>query len=145
MDKNRRRFPARIAALLIAICLLPALAGCAKKSEDSASVLLDGDPWSGGSLDPDSEDALRVYVTLDGEALIDLPFGEEHTVTVRQPGGKENTVSLTGDAVTMAHATCENQDCVQMGEVTRDNYELRALGGFIICLPQRVSVEVRGD
>ena len=35
------------------------------------------------------------------------------------------------------------QDCVQMGEVTRDNLEVRVMGGFIICLPHKISVEVR--
>ena len=43
----------------------------------------------------------------------------------------------------MEHADCDNQDCVQMGAVTRDNLELRVMGGFIICLPHKISVEVR--
>jgi hypothetical protein len=30
-----------------------------------------------------------------------------------------------------------------MGEVTRDNLEVRVMGGFIICLPHKISVEVR--
>ena len=75
--------------------------------------------------------------------LIDLPFSEPRTVTVRQPDGAENAVAITGDAVCMAHANCENQDCVNMGQVTLDNLETRVMGGFIICLPHRVSVEVR--
>ena len=64
---------------------------------------------------------------------------------VVQPDGAENIVRLTGDAVFMEEANCQNQDCVQMGEVTADNLELRVLGGFIVCLPHRLSVEVRGD
>ena len=43
----------------------------------------------------------------------------------------------------MDHANCENQDCVNMGQVTLDNLELRVMGGFVICLPHKVSVEVR--
>jgi hypothetical protein len=84
-----------------------------------------------------------VYVTCDGRPLIDLPFGEAHSVQVLLPDGAENTVAITGDAVYMEHADCENQDCVNMGAVTRDNLELRVMGGFIICLPHRISVEVR--
>ncbi|MBR7189389.1 MAG: NusG domain II-containing protein [Clostridia bacterium] len=128
--------------MLAAVLLLTA---CRAKPSGGARVLLDGREWSSGSVAPESEDALRVYVTWDGAALIDLPFGEAHRVQVLQPDGEENEIVLTGDEVYMERANCENQDCVEMGRVTRDNYELRAMGGFIICLPHRVSVEVRGE
>lgn len=132
-------------ALLLAAAL--ALAGCrgAPAQESGARLLLDGAAHGGGSVAADSADGLRVYVTLDGEALIDLPFSEAHTLTIEQDGVGENTVALTGDSVYMLHADCENQDCVQMGAVTRDNLELRVMGGFIVCLPHRLSVEVRGE
>ena len=77
------------------------------------------------------------------QPLLDLPFSEPHSVQILQDDGAENTVAITGNAVYMDHADCENQDCVQMGEVTRDNLELRVMGGFIICLPHKISVEVR--
>ena len=137
-----RRGTAGLILLLAAACLL--LSGCREKPKTAASVLLDGAAWSGEAVSPEAEDGLRVYVALDGAALIDLPFGAAHTVTVIQPGVGENTIALTGEAVYMESADCENQDCVQMGEVTRDNLELRVMGGFIVCLPHRLSVEVRG-
>ena len=129
-------------ALLLAAGML--LAACAGREASSATVLLDGARWDGGALDPEAG-GLRVYVTWDGQPLIDLPFAQAHTVEVRSPGGGHNVVALTGDSVCMESADCENQDCVQMGTVTRDNLEVRVMGGFIICLPHRVSVEVRGD
>jgi hypothetical protein len=86
---------------------------------------------------------LRVYITCDGRPLLDLPFGEAHSVQIIQDDGSENTVAITEDAVYMEHADCDNQDCVHMGAVTRDNLELRVMGGFIICLPHKISVEVR--
>lgn len=132
-----------LAMLALAVCL--ALAGC-KKADAPASggpeLLLDGAAVEPGSVAPEQGEA-RVYVTLDGAALIDLPFGEAHTLTVRQRDGAENTVALTGGAVYMSSANCENQDCVNMGEVTLENVEVRVLGGFIVCLPHRLSVEVR--
>ena len=155
--------PAPGVRLALAVCLalaLCVLGGCgAGPAENDASggpasgenevgaatVLLDGAPFDGGAVAPDSPDDMRVYITLDGAALIDLPFGETHTVRVTQPDGAENEIALTGAAVFMADSNCDNQDCVRMGEVTRDNYELRVLGGFIICLPHRLSVEVRGE
>ena len=58
------------------------------------------------------------------------------------PGGEENTVEMTGEEVRMAVSNCKNQDCVQMGEITRENLEERILGGFIICLPHEIVIEV---
>ena len=76
---------------------------------------------------------------------MDLPFGEEHTVLIHQINGSENLVRLTGEAVYMDSANCDGQDCVNMGEVTRENLETRVLGGFIICLPNMIVVEVRSE
>lgn len=129
-----------VAALCLALALM--LTGCKAKSGGGTQVLLNGVEHDGGSVAPEAEGP-RVYVTLDGAALIDLPFSEAATVVIRQPDGAENSVTLTGAAVYMDHANCDNQDCVNMGEVTLDNLELRVMGGFIICLPHKVSVEVR--
>ena len=132
----------RIMALLLVLCGL--LAGCGPSAErGDLRVLVDGKLWEGGSVAPEAGDDLRVYITLDGKPLIDLPFGAAHSVQVVQDSVGENTVEITGEAVYMAHADCENQDCVEMGAVTRENLELRVMGGFIVCLPHRISVEVR--
>lgn len=131
---------------LLALAVCAALAGCQRPQESAdggARLLLDGEAVAGGSIAPRGD--ARVYVTLDGQALIDLPFGEAHTLIVRQPDGAENAVVLTGEAVYMQSANCDGQDCVQMGEVTLHNLEARVLGGFIVCLPHRLSVEVRGS
>ena len=133
----------RMILLGLAALLCLVLSACAAKPAGGVRVLLDGAEWRGGSAFPEDGDALRVYITLDGAALIDLPFGQAHTVTIEQPEVGSNTVALTGDSVRMDHADCENQDCVNMGEVTRENLELRVMGGFIVCLPHRISVEVR--
>ena len=97
---------------------------------------------SGGKT-PEGGDGLRVIVTVDGDEAANLPFGTEHTLQVIQDSGR-NTVRITPDAVYMEEADCHGQDCVKMEPVTRDNLEMRVMGGFIICLPHRVSVEVRG-
>lgn len=141
--RNKRWLRATLAAVLLCACL--ALAGCRAPSRGGATVLLDGKPLQEAADPAQDAGGLRVYITLDGAPLVDLPFGEAHTVSVRQPDGEENVVRLTGDAVYMESANCENQDCVEMGEVTRENLELRVMGGFIICLPHKLSVEVRGE
>lgn len=125
--------------LALALCLL--LTACRAPSTGGLQLLIDGEP----AQSPPRTDAegIRVYITVDGAQVAALPFGEPHVVTVRQPGVGENVVRLTGSTVFMESADCENQDCVHMGEVTPENLELRVMGGFIVCLPHRVSVEVR--
>jgi hypothetical protein len=113
------------------------------KSAGNSFLILDGRSWSGGTLRPGKTDGLQVYITVDGEDKAILPFDEEHTLKVNFPDGGSNTVRLTGSSVFIAEADCPNQDCVGMGEVTKDNLETRVLGGFIVCLPHRLSVEVR--
>ncbi len=113
------------------------------KGSGEVQVILDGKPVAAQESTGSAGEGLRVYITLDGKPLLDLPFSEAHTVRIVQPDGGENTVTLTGSSVYMTEANCEGQDCVQMGEVTRENLEVRVMGGFIICLPHRISVEVR--
>lgn len=108
-----------------------------------AQIFLDGEPVSGPALFPEKQDGLRVILTLDGQEIANLPFGEAHTVRVLQENGDENTLVLTEESVYMESANCEGQDCVHMEEITRDNLETRVMFGMIICLPHRLSAEVR--
>lgn len=144
MDKKRWLWMAAallaVAVLLYFFALQPS--GNVKENRE-VQVLLDGKPMEETESTGSDEKDLRVYITLDGKPLLDLPFAEEHTIRIIQPDGGENTVSLTGSSVYMTEANCEGQDCVQMGEVTRENLEVRVMGGFIICLPHKLSVEVR--
>ena len=111
--------------------------------EGGIRLLLDGAEITETVTDPEGGDGLRVIMTVDGNEAANLPFGTEHTLQVIQDSGR-NTVRITKDAVYMEEADCHGQDCVKMEPVTRDNMEMRVMGGFIICLPHRVSVEVRG-
>jgi len=140
---DRRR--GGLALLLTAVLVLAGACSAPKEAGETtgAGIFLDGNPWTAGSPLPEGKGDLTVYVTLDGETLMTLPFEEPHVVRIVLPDGGENTLTLTGTAVTMTEANCEGQDCVRMGEITRENLEVRVMGGFIICLPHRVSVEVR--
>lgn len=143
LKRLRRRYRAALA--ILTLCACAALGGCRPTDADPApavaQVEIDGAAWDGAPVEPGG--GLRVYIALDGAALVDVPFGRPRTVGILQPDGARNTVEITSDAVFMREANCDNQDCVDMGEVTRDNLETRVLGGFIICLPHRLSVEVR--
>ena len=130
-------------ALIAGGILLLTRGNSTKPHEGGIRLLLDGTEMTETVRDPEGGDGLRVIVTVDGNEAANLPFGMEHTLQVIQDSGR-NTVRITKDAVYMEEADCHGQDCVKMEPVTRDNLEMRVMGGFIICLPHRVSVEVRG-
>ena len=105
-------------------------------------VFVDGEAVSVPVLLKEETD-LQVHLTLDGQEIAVFPFGEAHTVRILQENGDENSLLLTGESVRMESANCEGQDCVHMEEITRDNLETRVMFGMIICLPHKLSVEVR--
>ena len=42
----------------------------------------------------------------------------------------------------MEASNCENQNCVQQGEVTLENRDSRALLNMVICLPHNLTLEL---
>lgn len=87
-------------------------------------------------------DTDEIIISVDGREYTRVPLGKPQTVTIRQHDGAVNVVEISADGAVMKSSTCDNQLCVQMGEVNRDNWEFRPNGAFIICLPNRVSVEL---
>ena len=83
-----------------------------------------------------------VIIAVDGREYARVPLSQPQTVTIEQPGGEVNVVEVSDHGAVMLSSTCRNQLCVHMGEVTVDNWELRLSQAFIICLPNRVSVEL---
>lgn len=83
-----------------------------------------------------------VIISVNGSEYARIPLGTPQTVTIRQDDGAVNVVEITADGAVMRSSTCDNQLCVDMGWVTRENWEFRPNGAFIICLPNRVSVEL---
>lgn len=81
-------------------------------------------------------------ITVDGKEYARVPLSRPQTVTVRQKDGSVNVIEVTGRGAVMQSSTCGNQLCVKMGEVTVDNWQFRPNQQFIICLPNRVSVEL---
>ena len=87
-------------------------------------------------------DADMVIIRVDDREYLRVPLSEPQTVTIEQTDGSVNVVEITARGAVMKSSTCHNQLCVHMGEVTLDNWEFRPNGAFIICLPNRVSVEL---
>ena len=83
-----------------------------------------------------------VIIAIDGKEYARIPLSQPQTVTVEQENGCVNVIEVSDHGAMMASSTCDNQLCVKMGEVTVDNWEFRPNQQFIICLPNRVSIEL---
>ena len=84
----------------------------------------------------------EILITVDGKEWRRVPLSQPQTVAVEQEDGSRNEIVVTSEGAYMAFSSCDNQLCVHMGEVTLDNWETRPNQAFIICLPNRVSVEL---
>ena len=83
-----------------------------------------------------------IIITVDGKEYTRVPLSRPGQVVIDQGGGMVNVVEVSSRGAVMHSSTCDNQLCVQMGEVTVDNWEWRPNQQFIICLPNRVSIEL---
>lgn len=83
-----------------------------------------------------------VRIWADGKIYREAALGKEETIIIRQDNGCENVVHLTENGFFMESANCHNQLCIGQGEVTTENYPLRSLGTHVLCLPNRVDVEL---
>ena len=76
-------------------------------------------------------DRVRIYV--GDELYKEISLREDQTVIIEQQDCK-NVIRIENGGV--------NQDCIEQGTVTPENAGSRALGNWIICLPNKVSVEL---
>ena len=83
---------------------------------------------------------LRVQVGDQVWEPIALADGDEYTIA--QPDGKTNVVHVTATGAVMHSSTCDNQSCVEQGEVTLENRDTRVLTNMITYLPNQVILEV---
>ena len=81
--------------------------------------------------------ALRAIVHDGDGGVAELPLSEDRELTVTASLGS-NVVVVSGGAVFVAEADCDNQDCVRQGS-------LSAPGRQIICLPHKLWIEVVAD
>lgn len=97
------------------------------------------------ALRPSDEkgEAYYVHITVkDADwGVIALVQDAAH-IEIKQDTGERNVLAVTLDSVVMQESTCRNQLCVHQGKVTADNRNERPLQNMIICLPNRVTVEL---
>ena len=69
-----------------------------------------------------------------------LPLNEEGSFRITQPDGSENVVHIGKDSFYMESSNCDNQNCVEEGEVTLENKDSRILFNMVYCLPHKLSL-----
>lgn len=77
------------------------------------------------------KDVLYKQVSLDDPQLVEI-----------EVDGKYNAINITEQGVVMQEANCDNQNCIHQGEVSLENIDNRLLGGWILCLPNQVTIEM---
>ncbi len=80
-----------------------------------------------------TNDAKTVKISIDGEEIYTLPLYVEREIKL-----EHNTVIIKDNKVWVDWADCKNQVCVNTPAVDSS-------GGAIICLPNKVSIEVTGN
>jgi hypothetical protein len=98
--------------------------------------------WFFGRAKPVGAAYVNIYVGNSGEPYQRAPLDEDETIRVDQGDGRVNVIEIKDGGVKMAYSTCKNQDCVHEGVVTDESRKRRALGDWIICLPNGVAVEL---
>ena len=84
-----------------------------------------------------------LVVTVNNMMYQPIPLTEDASFTLTQKDiGAVNVVHVTADSVFMESSTCEGHDCVKQGTVSLENRKQRVLGNMIICLPNKVSLEL---
>lgn len=82
-------------------------------------------------------------IYIDDRLYEAVPLSEDRVISVDQGDGKVNTIEVKDGAIFMSHSTCADQLCVQQGSMSPETYEKRPLLNWIICLPNKVTVELR--
>jgi hypothetical protein len=75
-----------------------------------------------------------VRVSVDGAVYAEISLFEN--IAQKEIGGT-NAIRIVGGAARMIYADCPDGSCLRMSEITR-------AGQFIVCLPNRIVVEVIG-
>ena len=98
--------------------------------------------YSFGKTKTASATYVNIYLGTGGEPYQHVPLSEDKTIRIDQGDGRLNVIEIKDSGVQMAYSTCLNQDCVHEGIVTDESRKHRALGDWIVCLPNAVSIEL---
>ena len=83
-----------------------------------------------------------LFVSTGGNAYSPIPLNGDNSFRIAQQDGSENVIHIGENSFYMESSNCENQTCVEQGEVTLENREIRPLFNMVICLPHNLMLEL---
>ena len=83
-----------------------------------------------------------LLVTTDSGVYSPIPLAADNAFRITRPDGGENVIHIGHNSFYMESSNCDNQNCVEQGEVTLENRETRLLFNMVICLPHGLSLEL---
>ncbi len=96
-------------------------------------------------LEKQTSQSNYVVIYVNGEVYKTVNLNEPQIVVIDK-NDHHNEIEITEEGVKMLASSCDNQICVMQGEATLENMETRIMGGWIVCLPNEISIElVKGD
>lgn len=137
----RNRNVLAVMVVVILLMVIAAIGMTAHGPREISDEVLPGVEASDAST-PATGASLYLLVTADNTTYAPILLDREEVLTLTQGEDKVNVIHVMPDRVWMESATCDNQDCVEQGEVTAENRKSRVLGNTIVCLPHRVLLEV---
>lgn len=78
----------------------------------------------------------RLEITVDGEIFGTYSVIEDREIVIHR-NNHENIVTISGGTVKMASSDCRGQDCVRQHSISKT-------GETIVCLPNRIILEIKG-
>lgn len=78
----------------------------------------------------------ELIISCDGEKFGSYSLYEDKEIEVKQ-NDHINKVTIKDSTVSMSFSDCHGQDCIHQGEITKS-------GEAIICLPNKVVLEITG-
>lgn len=79
-----------------------------------------------------------LVISLDGEIYREVSLNEDQRIEIKKEGVTVNVLDIRDGKADMKSATCPDKLCVHQNPVSKS-------GESIVCLPNKVVVEVKGE
>ena len=84
------------------------------------------------------KEGTQVQVSVDAKVIATYPLSEDISVVIDGFGGGTTRLEIKGGSAYLTDTSCPDHLCEKMGKIN-------SVGQSIICLPNRVVVEITGD
>ena len=92
-------------------------------------------------------DGIDTYVNIyvEGKVYKQVSAVKSQTIVIER-NNMYNEIKVSPQSVMMYDSNCDNKNCIHQGEIIPDSMSMRIMDGWIVCLPNQVSIEVvRGE